>query len=158
MYTQKGPRRERGRETKWGGKGSPFGPARCTSELHCYVTIGSLYVEQLYTDAALVLDASPRVAAASGSGAIDLHYMHKHSRLFPFLSAHLMLCENVDLACLTSVCDAEQLYTDAVLVLDASTHVAAVSGSGAIIIDLHSMHKHSRLFPFLSAPHALRER
>ena len=50
-----------------------------------------------------------------------------------------MLCENVDLACLTSVCDAEQLYTDAALVLDASPHVAAASGSGAI--DLHYMHK-----------------
>ena len=30
-------------------------------------------VEQLYTDAALMLDASPRVAAAEGSGLIDLH-------------------------------------------------------------------------------------
>jgi len=37
-------------------------------------------VEQLYTDAALVLDASTRVAAASGSGAIDLHFMHKHTQ------------------------------------------------------------------------------
>ena len=49
--------------------------------------------------------------------------------------------ENVDLACLTSVCDAEQLYTDAVFVLDASPRVAAASGSGAIIMDLHFMHK-----------------
>ena len=60
-----------------------------------------------------------------------------------------MLCENVDLARLTSVCDAEQLYTDAALVLDASTRVAAASRSGAIVvivlIDLHFMHKHSRL-------------
>ena len=48
---------------------------------------------------------------------------------------------NVDLACLTSVCGTEQLYTDAAFMLDASTHVAAVSGSGAIIIDLHFMHK-----------------
>ena len=30
-------------------------------------------VEQLYTDAALMLDASPRVVAAEGSGLIDLH-------------------------------------------------------------------------------------
>ena len=44
---------------------------------------------------------------------------------------------NVDLACLTSVCGTEQLYTDAALMLDASPRVAAVSGSGAIIIDLH---------------------
>ena len=67
-----------------GGKRFTIRPS--TSELHCYVTIGSLYVEQLYTDAALVLDASTRVAAASRSGAIvivliDLHFMHKHSRL-----------------------------------------------------------------------------
>jgi Ni,Fe-hydrogenase I cytochrome b subunit len=63
------------------------------SALHYYVTIGLLYVEQLYTDSALVLDASTRVAAASGSGAIDLHFMHKHtlSLLFPFFSEHLML-------------------------------------------------------------------
>jgi len=53
----------------------------------------------------------------------------------------LRCCENVDLACLTSVCGTEQLYTDAALVLDASTCVAAVSGSGAIIMDLHFMHK-----------------
>ena len=76
-----------------------------------------MYVEQLYTDAALVLDASTRVAAASGSGAIDLHFMHKHTVDFSPFSAHLMLCENVDLARLTSVCDAEQLYTDAAPVL-----------------------------------------
>ena len=60
-----------------------------------------------------------------------------------------MLCENVDLACLTSVCDAEQLYTDAALVPDAPPHVAASSGSGAI--DLHYMHKHSRLSNVLCA-------
>jgi len=63
------------------------------------------------------------------------------SRLFPFLRAPHALRENVDLACLTSVCDAEQLYTDAVFVLDASPREAAASGSGAI--DLHYMHKHS---------------
>ena len=49
----------------------------------------------------------------------------------------LRYCEDVDLACLTSVCDAEQLYTDAGLLLDASTHVAAASGSGAIDTNLH---------------------
>ena len=110
--------------------------------LHCNITIGSLYVEQLHTDAALVLDASTRVEAASGSGAIDLQFMHKHTVDFSPFSAHLMLCENVDLARLMSVCDAEQLCTDAALVLDASTRsstrVAAVSGSGAIVIDLHT--------------------
>ena len=30
-------------------------------------------MEQLYTDAALMLDASPRVVAAAGSRLIDLH-------------------------------------------------------------------------------------
>ena len=65
-----------------------------------------------------------------------------------------MLCENVDLACLTSVCDAEQLYTDAALVLDASTHVAAASGSGAIVINLHFMHNHSRLLIAFLGAHA----
>jgi hypothetical protein len=64
--------------------------------------------------------------------------MHKHRRLFNVLCcAPHALRENVDLACLTSVCDAEQLYTDAGLLLDASTHVAAASGSGAIVINLH---------------------
>ena len=91
--------------------------------------------EQLYTDAALVLDASTRVAAVSGSGANDLHFMHEHTVDFSPFSAHLMLYENGDLARLTSVCDAEQLYTDAALVLDASTRlstrVAAVSGKVA---------------------------
>ena len=61
-------------------------------------------------------------------------------------------CKSVDLACLTSVCDAEQLYTDAGLLLDASTHVAAASGSGAIVINLHFMHNQSRLLiAFLGA-------
>ena len=116
---------------------------------------------QLYTDAALVLDASTHVAAVSGSGAsiyttctstVDLATFSVHDLMLEVLRV------NVDLACLTSVSGTEQLYTDAAFMLDASTHVAAVSGSGAIIIDLHSMHKHSRLFPFLRAPHALRER
>ncbi|KOO29120.1 hypothetical protein Ctob_012476 [Chrysochromulina tobinii] len=34
---------------------------------------GFVHAEQLYTDAALVLDASTRVAAATGGGLIDLH-------------------------------------------------------------------------------------
>ena len=40
-----------------------------------------------------------------------------------------------DLASLTWICDAEQLFTDATLVLDASTRVAAAARSG--LIDLH---------------------
>ena len=54
---------------------------------------------------------------------------HTQSTFHLFLRApHASLCENVDLACLTSVCDAEQLNTDAALVLDASTRVAAAPG------------------------------
>ena len=106
-------------------------------DLACLTSVSD--AEQLYTDAALVLDASTRVAAVSGSGANDLHFMHEHTVDFSPFSAHLMLYENGDLARLTSVCDAEQLYTDAALVLDASTCVAAVSGSGAI--DLHFIHR-----------------
>ena len=101
--------------------------------------------EQLYTDAALVPDASTHVAAVSGSGAIDLHYTCTSTVELATFSVHDLMLEvlrvNVDLACLTSVCGTEQLYTDAALMLDASTRVAAVSGSGAIIIDLHFMHK-----------------
>ena len=44
-------------------------------------------------------------------------------------------CESADLAYFTSDSDVQQLYTDAALVLDASTRVAAAAGSG--LIDLH---------------------
>ena len=37
--------------------------------------------------------------------------------------------EEADLASLAWICHAEQLYTDAALVLDASTRVAAAEGS-----------------------------
>ena len=43
--------------------------------------------------------------------------------------------EEADLASLAWICHAEQLYTDAALVLDASTRVAAAEGS--CLIDLH---------------------
>ena len=46
-----------------------------------------------------------------------------------------VFCEEVDLASLTWTYHAEQLYTDAALVLDASTRVAAAAGSS--LIDLH---------------------
>ena len=44
-------------------------------------------------------------------------------------------CKEADLASLGWICDAEQLYTDAALVLDASTRVATAARSG--LIDLH---------------------
>ncbi len=102
-HTERKGRAEKGAEkvTKWDF--SPFfahsHALRENVDLACLTSVCD--AEQLYTDAVFVLDASPRVAAASGSGAIDLHFMHKHSRLFNVLCAHLMLvrcCEDVDLA------------------------------------------------------------
>ena len=46
------------------------------------------------------------------------------------------------LMCITWICDAEQLYTDAALVLDASTRVAAAAGSGLIDLHLHGVVDH----------------
>jgi hypothetical protein len=42
-----------------------------------------------------------------------------------------------------SICDAEQLYTDAALVLDASTRVPAVARSGLIDLHLHCVVNHA---------------
>ena len=42
-----------------------------------------------------------------------------------------------------SICHTEQLYTDAALVLDASTRVAAVARSGQIHLHLHCVVDHS---------------
>ena len=36
-------------------------------------------------------------------------------------------CEKADCACLKCICDVEQLYTDAALVLDTSTRVASAA-------------------------------
>ena len=41
-------------------------------------------------------------------------------------------CEKADCASLTWICDVEQLYTDAALMLDASPCVVAAAGSGLI--------------------------
>ena len=49
----------------------------------------------------------------------------------------LMSCEDVDLASLTWISYAEQLYTDAAFMLDASTRVAAAAGSCLIHVHLH---------------------
>ena len=51
--------------------------------------------------------------------------------------AHAWCCEEAVLASLTWICDAEQLYTYAALVLDASTHVAAAARSCLIDVHLH---------------------
>ena len=93
--------------------------------------------EQLYTYAALVLDASTHVAAAARSCLIDVHL---HCVVCRWVAgrinrAHARCCEEAVLASLTWICDAEQLYTYAALVLDASTHVAAAARS--CFIDVH---------------------
>jgi hypothetical protein len=96
---------------------------------------GFVHAEQLYTDAALVLDASTRVAAATGSGLIDLHLHcvvdHMQTRWVGLQvernSAH-------DLVCITSICHAEQLYIDTAFMLAASTRVEAAARSDAMSI------------------------
>ena len=46
--------------------------------------------------------------------------------------AHVRCCEEADLASLGWICDAQQRCTDAALMLDASTRVAAAARSGLI--------------------------
>ena len=104
--------------------------ARCCEEADLASLGWIKYAEKRCTDAALVLDASTRVAAAARSGLIDVHFhcvvdlaegrIHR---------AHVRCCKEADLASLGWICVAEQLYTDAALVLDASTRVAAAAGS-----------------------------
>ena len=88
-----------------------------------------------------MLDSSTRVAAVTGSGLIDLHLHGVVDHAGCINCAH-------DLACITSMCDVEQLYTDAALVLDTSTRVAAaaafmldastrVAATSESLIDLH---------------------
>ena len=91
------------------------------------------YAEKRCTDAALVLDASTRVAEAAGSCLIDLH-LHCVVDLADgrIHRAHARCCKEADLASLGWICVAEQRYTDAALVLDASTRVAAAARSGLI--------------------------
>ena len=111
--------------------------AGCINRAHdlaCITTICD--AEQLYTN------ASTRVAKA----AIDLH-LHCVVDLMSTLQmgrinhahacTHARSCEEADLASLTWTYHAEQLYTDAALVLDASTRVAAAAGSSLIDLHLH---------------------
>ena len=96
---------------------------------------GFVHAEQLYTDAALVLDASTRVAAATGSGLIDLH-LHCYCIASSTMQTRWVVgCSRLketvlmrhDLVCITSICHAEQLYIDTAFMLAASTRVAAAA-------------------------------
>ena len=94
--------------------------------------------DRIYTDAALMLDASSRVVATAGSGLIDLHAPRVVDHMADGTTTHARVrsCEKAVHASLTWVCDVEQLYTDAALMLDASARVVAAAGSG--LIDLHA--------------------
>jgi hypothetical protein len=113
------------------------GCINCARDLACITSICD--AEQLYTDAALELDASTRVAAAAGKrpDRPALTMRRRPSRWVTGRNnlAHARAWREGDLASLGWICVAEQLYTDAALVLDASTRVAAAAGSG--LIDLH---------------------
>ena len=88
------------------------------------------HTEQLYTDAALVLDASTRVVASAGKwpdrSALALRSIAEST----MQTRRVAGCINRahDRVCMMCICDAEQLYTDAALVLDAFTRVAAAAG------------------------------
>ena len=84
-----------------------------------------------------MLDASPRVVAAEGSGLIDLHAPRVVDHADGATTrAHARSCGKAVCASLTWICDVEQLYTDAALMLDASPRVVAAAGSG--LIDMHA--------------------
>ena len=51
----------------------------------------------------------------------------------------LWSCESVDLACFTSDCDAQLLYTDAAPVLYASSRVAVTAQSGILDVHVHDV-------------------
>ena len=84
-----------------------------------------------------MLNASTRVVAAAGSGLIDLHAPRvvDHADVAQQPCSCSVLREAV-CASLTWICDVEQIYTDAALMLDASPRVVAAAGSG--LIDLHA--------------------
>ena len=113
---------------------------RCCEEADL-ASIGWIkYAEKRCTDAALVLDASTRVAAAAGSCLIDVHLhcvVDLAEGCIHRAHAHARCCKEADLASLGWICVAEQLCTDAALVLDVSTRVAAAAGSGLIDLHLH---------------------
>ena len=101
-------------------------------------------VEQLYTDAALMLNANTRVVATAGSGLIDLHAPRVVDHADGTTTrAHARSCGKADHASLTWICDVEQLYTDAAHMLDASPRVVAAEGSGLIDLHLHCVVDHA---------------
>ena len=59
--------------------------------------------------------------------------------------AHARSCEKADCASLTWICDVEQLYTDAALVLytDASRRVAVTASSGVLDVHVHCVVEHA---------------
>ena len=57
--------------------------------------------------------------------------------------ARVWSCEKAVCASLTWICDVEQLYTDAALMLDASPRVVAAEGSGLIDLHLHCVVDHA---------------
>ena len=61
--------------------------------------------------------------------------------------AHVRCCEEADLASLGWICVAEQRCTDAALVLDASTRVAAAAGSCLIYPHMHCVDDSVHLSP-----------
>ena len=101
-------------------------------DLVCIMSI--CHTEQLYTDAALVLEA-----AAAGKrpdrSALAMRLQPCRWVAGRINRAHARCCEEAVLASLGWICDAEKRCTDAALVLDASTRVAAAARSG--LIDLH---------------------
>ena len=91
-----------------------------------------------------MLDASTRVAAAARSGLIDLHFAFVVDHVDGSLAASTCSCsvlqgscKEADLASLGWIKYAEKRCTDAALVLDTSTRVAAAAGSGLIDLHLH---------------------
>ena len=109
----------------------------CCEKADCASLTWICDVEQLYTDAALMLDASTLGVAAAGSGLIDLQvprvvdhgtrWRNNRARV-----CRVWSCDEVDHASLPWICDADRLYTDAALMLDASPRVVAAAGSGLI--------------------------
>ena len=73
-------------------------------------------------------------SADLSQSSVHLHCVVDGALLNPMVANS---CEEADLASLGWICVAEQLYTDAALVLDASTRVAAAAGSGLIDLHLH---------------------
>ena len=89
-------------------------------DLVCIMSI--CHTEQLYTDAALVLEAAAAGKRPDRSAlAMRLQPCRWVAGAHQPRAQHARSCEEAVLASLTWICDAEQLYTDAALVLDAST-------------------------------------